>query len=191
MRSSATASLVDLQAGYLATRDDLSFRAFYDAAHACMAKIVRGMLSKSPKGIDDDYQRQATLDALHRYMERYFRNPDYRASAPRALMVYDAMYILYDIRVPSGDRRWYARNAPIPNIPEVIAEVQPEREDIRWALLDIAMGHPDYQHVLITCYRAKTYRTFILTISGYTPRRWIYDYARRLNYLYRMTRPRK
>jgi len=190
MRSSETASLNDLQSRYLATRDDGAYREFYDAALSVAGDIIQGLLAKSPKCIDPDYRIEMTYNALHRYMERYTRDQDFSARNVRSVLYLSAIHVLYE-QGPTSDRRWQDRNISLSPEFEIAMEPKPEHEDIRWALLDIAMGHPDYKHVLVSCYRARSYRAFILHIEAYTPRRWIYDYAYRLHHLYKMTRRRK
>jgi hypothetical protein len=124
--------------------------------------------------------------ASTRFIEMYLKYPNWKCKSFRNRVYLEVKYQLYNPKVQRDDAiKW----APLEDA--IILEKKEEDEDTRWVLEDLKSSQPDlYSTILFDCYKSRTYKSFILKLSTYTSKRFIYDNAKKLNYLYKYTRRR-
>lgn len=120
------------------------------------------------------------------FIEMYLKHSEWRCISFRNRIYLEVKYQLYNPKVQREDAiSW----SPLEDVPTTLVD---DVEDTRWVLEDIANSQPQYYStILFDCYKSRTYKSFILKLSTYICKRWIYDNAKKLNYLYKYTRRKK
>lgn len=121
-----------------------------------------------------------------RFIEMYLKVPGWKCENFGKRIWHEVMYYLHGDR--PGTLRRIEKNE-VGEIPEAVTMPEPvESESTADSMGDIIGSQPYWRNVVIDCYKAKTYKGFVLAISAYCGRRWIYDHAARLHHLYKQTR---
>lgn len=136
------------------------------------------------------FKRDFTEDiwnASTNFISMYLKHPNWRCKSFRNRLYLEVKYQLHN---PQIKRIGVVKFVEIPETLEV--KEKELKEDVRWILEDIKFSQPEfYSTILFDCYRARTYKSFILKLSTYVRKRWIYDHSSRLHNLYKNTRRNK
>lgn len=169
-----------LQETYLETRDQTTLAHLKAEVEAIAASLARKHMAKTGCYYSDDDMMILADACAIRFIEQYLKHEDWmcRKFAPRVML--EVKYYLYN--------RKAKREEPV-QIDNNVQEAEHVRpEDTGHILGDIIASNKYWRNVLLDCYKAKSYKAFILGISSYSRRRWIYDHAERLHLLYKYTR---
>lgn len=169
---------------YISNRNPIILSLLHDEVNI-LIKILFDIYSRKI-----DFKRDFSDDiwaASTNFIEMYLRNPGWKCKSFRNRLYLEVKYQLHNPKAKKLDAIKYTE------MPETLETTQAEdREDDRWVLEDLKSSQPDlYSTILFTCYRSKTYKSFILRLSTMVSKRWIYDNATKLNYLYKYTRRKK
>jgi hypothetical protein len=127
-------------------------------------------------------------EASTRFIEMYLKHSEWMCKSFRNRLYLEVKYQLYNDKKKKQD--FYLSDE---EVSETIQNLpKPETEDYLWVLEDLKFDKPEYyKKIMFDCYTSRTYKQFILKLSEYTSKRWIYDYSIRLNKLYKYTRRRR
>lgn len=177
-----------LQDIYLKDRSERSFNCFYTSVLKAAKSVVYKLITRSHKSTDLLYIEEAAYDATSRLLIRYTTNCSYRSTNVLGSIYWECRFILHDKRHKSSNRYWAEHNKEWHDGLNLIAKPVKSKESTDHVLLDIIAGHPSWKQVFLDVYKSSSYKRFILTLSTYSPKQWIYDYAARLKLLYKYTR---
>lgn len=123
-------------------------------------------------------------NASTQFVQMYLKNPNWYCNSFRNRIYLDIINTLHKPKVRKHD------DAKLQPLDDNQAELpKAVKEDDGWVLEDVKFDHPDkYKWIMFECYRARTFKSFILKLSTKIPKRWIYDNATKLNKLYKFTR---
>lgn len=161
--------------------------------------IILGMLQEEVRTISHillhiqarktKYFKDFTEDAWQTstsFISIYLKNPEFKCNSFRNRIYLEVKYQLYN---PKQKREDAVKYVELTQTNEYSILPTDEPEDVRYVLEDIKDSKPEnYNVILFDCYKSKSYKSFILKLDSYLPRRWIYDHAVRLKLLYKNTR---
>jgi hypothetical protein len=88
-------------------------------------------------------------------------------------------------------RKFETNTEPLVKKHENIEYVPQNKENPKHYLKDLLSDHDNGDFIVYTLYKSKTYRTAILKIEKVVGKRWIYDRAIKLKYVYDTLHSRK
>lgn len=171
-----------LQSAYLITRHPHFLFHFQQEVQSLIQNIIFYKTSKSGYYMDEDRIQELSWDASTRFIEQYLKRSSYSCQMFSTRLNSEALYALYN-------RKRKSREKFETRLFDTIEIKEPEyKEDTRWVLEDLKSDTEHWKRLFIDCYKAKSYKSFLLKASEYVSVRWITDHQQRLKKLYRHTR---
>jgi len=159
---------------------------------ARIARVHLASLARNDKReLSEDRLRELSHQAAARLICRYRRRPDYRVVSFWKVVWHEARHAYYDGGHKDRGKQQVIRNQvaleAAYDVPAPGQVEDPAPEDHR---KDILADHPIGWMIERDLRTAKTYRQAIERIARYVGRRWIYDHAVQLRYVYRVWKVR-
>lgn len=170
-----------LQSAYLITRKPTFLFHYQQEVQKILKKIMYYKLTKSGVTYPIYKMDELSHDASIRFIEQYIKNDNYICIQFSTRLNHEALFALYNKKTKTKDQH---ETALYDNV-----EVQVEsKEDDRFVIEDIMSDTTYWRNVLQDCYRATSFKKFLLTINQYVSVQWIVDHVKRLKKLYKNTR---
>jgi hypothetical protein len=138
-------------------------------------------LKKTGFHMPKDTIEELAYDASTRFIEMYMKDSNWECRSFRNRIYLEVLFFLYSKK---------KKNEKCQDELDVnMASPEKEHdEDTRFVIEDLMSDTVYWRNVLIDCYKAKSYKAFIITINAYLDKKFIYDHAVRLHKLYIHTR---
>lgn len=147
-----------------------------------ISHILLNIQARKTKYIKD-FTTEAWESASN-FISIYLKRPGWICESFRNRIYLEIKYELYNPKKKKYDQ---IKQTELDE--SICKDLPQEKEDSIWVLEDLKFSFPEkYSKILFDCYKARSYKSFILTISKYLTKRQIYDHALRLNVLYKNTR---
>jgi hypothetical protein len=178
------------QSVYILTRSDIALGELHKECVAIARNMVEHITWTTKYTMSPDRAMQIAQDGAVNLMEYYLKKRDYVVRFFNKRMQHIIREILYSkYGRHANDNRWEQHNIQLDDEHnEIACKEEEEKLDLTYALEDILSEHPDGKRIVIDIYRARTYKSAILTINKYVSKRWIYDRAEKLYRVYKYTR---
>lgn len=170
-----------LQSAYLVTRKPTFLFHYQQEVQNIIKKIMYYKLIKSGVIYPQYKMEEISHDASIRFIEQYIRNTEYVCMQFSSRLNKEALFALYDKKIKAKDRN----EMPLYEDMSICVDV---KEDDTWVIEDIMSDTIYWRNVLLDCYKATSFKKFLITISAYVSVQWITDHVKRLKKLYKNTR---
>jgi len=166
------------QALYRFTGQVLWYQALFSEVLLLSKISVKSILGKNGVWLGDI--DDIALDVTIRLMQRFKDQPLYRVRNFISAVYFESQYRLYNKNQQQVDKTI--------EVPETIpCGKQEESESGDFFLLDI-LAEPWGKQAVLILYRSSSYRQGVLKLAEFIPKRTLYDFALRLNKLYKSSR---
>ncbi len=181
---------IELQDRYL-SGDKHILSALYCEVRRMAALMLRQIANGVNRDLTDDEESEMSHDSASRLLSQYLKHPGYRVRNFRIRVRDECLYRLFDGGHQDRPGKKIEREMmPIESAEHVKSGNGNGHEDTTFSFQDIMTEHPRGSQMIIDLFRARSYREAIQSIASYATRRWIFDHAVRLRYVYKHTRRR-
>ena len=174
MKKSKIYTLQDI---YLCTRSNLILDLLYKEILILAEKIVYKKQHKMPF----QKQKERAESAAIRFLQMYLNHKNWSCYNFPVRLGLDVTYVLYRKEQRNIDNMYqlnYNLTAPEPV----------SKENLDSVLEDIQADSIHWKKIFLLCYKARSYKKFILDLSEIESKRFIYDHAARLHKIYKRLR---
>jgi hypothetical protein len=168
----------ELQAEYLLTRSPEKLSELYTEVKNIAKVLILLKIKnfKSKEEIEDLSHLSAT-----RFIENYLSKDHWICKYFAKRINFEVIFYLY----PRSKRS----DSDVELMEELeYEEVKEEPENLNFVLQEIKDDTEEWEKIFLLCNKAKTYKDFIIGITAYVTKQWIYDHAKRLYKFYYNTR---
>lgn len=166
-----------LQNIFVMTRDEHMLLVLYKEIQTLAEKII---CKKTHNEMPHYLQKEKATDAAFRFLEMYIKHEDWECFNFPVRLGLDVQFILHNRQLQAWDK--------VEVIPKSFYKEPDQQEDVDFVLNDIKSESENWKEIFIICYRAKSFKSFILELDKIENRQWIYDHVKRLKCLYKYTR---
>lgn len=179
---------VELQERYLAG-DKRMLSGLYCEVKRMSDMILKQIAKSVHRDLTEREAEEMSHDASSRLLSQYLKHPGYRVRNFRVRVRDECMFRLFDGGHQDRPSKKIEREMmPLEAAEQVKSGNGNGHEDISFSFQDIMTEHPMGAQIIIDLFKARSYREAVESIASYATKRWLYDHAVRLKYVYKHTR---
>lgn len=172
----------ELQKIYLQTRDEkILFKIKNESFKLCKIIIFKELrrtgLKQTMEQIDF-----ISDDASMRFIEMYLKYPSWSCRSFPSRLRHEVLYQMYNRK-----KKLLDKTVSINNI-EIESTDNFKKENTDFVIQDIICDTIYWRNVFLNCYKARSFKSFVLSLTQFVSKRWVLDHAARLKKLYKFTR---